>query len=162
MHDVRTLLAHIPALQRPCDLDLLVFFARHWRVLLSSEQLSRLLGYPLKEVARSRDVLVGAGLLRRLQDPTRAERMFVFDAEGMKGEALPAILTLASTPQGRLALRRALTSDAASDKNNLSEEAKNPATPRDAWTAPNSTSAKRTPPSERRAQEEPERTDGRS
>ena len=55
MDDARTLLNHIPAIQRPCDLDLLVFFARHWRALLSSEQLARLLGYPLKEIARSRD-----------------------------------------------------------------------------------------------------------
>ena len=30
----RTLLNDVRALERPCDLDLLVFLARHWRVLL--------------------------------------------------------------------------------------------------------------------------------
>jgi hypothetical protein len=30
---------------RPCDLDLLIFFARHPRILLASEQLAVLLGY---------------------------------------------------------------------------------------------------------------------
>jgi hypothetical protein len=106
----RTLLNDVQVLQRPCDLDLLLFFARHWRVLLPSEQLARLLGYPLKEIARSRDALVAAGVLTRAQDPTRAERLYVLDKERMNGGPLPAIVALASTPDGRLSLRRALTS----------------------------------------------------
>lgn len=111
--DARTLLNRIPTLQRPCDLDLLVFFAKHWRVLLSSEQLARLLGYPLNEIARSRDVLVAAGLLTRAQDPTRPERMYVLNPEFMNDGPLAALVTRASTPGGRLSLRRALTSVAA-------------------------------------------------
>jgi hypothetical protein len=104
----RSLLARIPALQRPCDLDLLVFFARHSRVLLSSEQLARLLGYPLKEIARSRDALVAAGLLTRVQDSGRAERMYIFEGRGMNGGPIPNVVKLASTPGGRVSLRRAL------------------------------------------------------
>ena len=162
MHDARMLLDHIPALQRPCDLDLLVFFARHWRAFLSSEQLARLLGYPLKDIARSRDVLVAAGLLTRVQDPTRAERMYFFEPEGMSGEALTAIVTLASTPRGRLTLRRALTSDPATGKNNLPAQAENRETPYDARPPRDGASAKPARPSERRSNEQPERTDGRS
>jgi len=109
MDDARALLNSIPALQRRCDLDLLVFFVRHWRTLLSSEQLAWLLGYPLQEIVRSRDVLVAAGLLTRAQHSTRPEWMYVLDPECMNGGPLPAIVTLASTPSGRLSLRRALT-----------------------------------------------------
>lgn len=108
MDSARTLLNRIPALQRPCDLDLLVFFAKHWRTLLSCEQLARLLGYPLKEIARSRDSLVAAGLLTRVQDSACAERMYVFEGEGMNGGPIPDIVELASTPVGRVSLRRAL------------------------------------------------------
>ena len=118
---VRTLLNRIPVLQRPCDLDLLIFFARHWRALLSSEELARLLGYPIKELARSRDALVAAGLLTRSHDRTRSERMYTFEPNRLDEGVLPAILTFASTPQGRSSLRRALASDrAARPGDNLS------------------------------------------
>src|SRR5688572_21139996 len=96
MHHARTLLDRIPALRRPCDLDLLMFFARHWRAILSSEQIASLLGYPLQEVARSRDALVAARVLTRVQDSTRAARMYVFDPDAIEGDALRNILTLAS------------------------------------------------------------------
>jgi hypothetical protein len=148
MHDARALLDHIPALQRPCDLDLLLFFARHWRALLSNEQLARLLGYPLKEIARSRDVLVAAGLLTPMQDPRRAERMYVFESDRIN-DVLPAILALASTPGGRLTLRRTLTSDYAGSKNNLSAQVGNPVTPQDEPPHRNSETAKPPRPSER-------------
>ena len=65
----RTLLERLPVLKRPCDLDLLLFFAQHRRTLMSSEQLARLLGYPIKEIARSRDALIAAGLLTETQNP---------------------------------------------------------------------------------------------
>ena len=55
MDDARTLLTRIPAIQGSCDLDLLVFFAKHQRTLLTSEHLARLLGYPLKGIAQSLD-----------------------------------------------------------------------------------------------------------
>jgi hypothetical protein len=37
-NDARRLLSQLEVLRRPSDLDLLVFFARHPRSLLSSEQ----------------------------------------------------------------------------------------------------------------------------
>ena len=162
MDDARTLLNHIPALQRPCDLDLLVFFARHWRALLSSEHLARLLGYPPQEIARSRDVLVAAGLLTREQDPTRAERMYVFEAAGINGEVLPAILTLASTPGGRLTLRRALTYDSIRGTSHVPGQDEVSATRYEPQPVRNGASANRIQPTERRSLEQPERTHGGS
>ena len=105
----RTLLERLPALQRPCDLDLLVFFAQHMRTLMSSEQLARLLGYPIKEIARSLDALIAAGLLTRTQNPVRPARMYVFATGGANGGSLSAVVAYASTREGRLALRGALT-----------------------------------------------------
>ena len=103
------LLERLPALQRPCDLDLLMFFAQHGRTLMSSEQLARLLGYPLNEIARSLDALIAAGLLTRTQNPVRPARMYVFTPGGANGGSLSAVVARASTREGRLALRRALT-----------------------------------------------------
>ena len=104
----RALLERLPALQRPCDLDLLVFFAQHMRTLMSSEQLARLLGYPIKEVARSLDALIAAGLLTRTQNPVRPARMYVFTTGGANGGSLSAVVEYAATRKGRLALRAAL------------------------------------------------------
>lgn len=108
-HDARRLLARIGALRRPCDLDLLVFFARHPRTLLTSEQIAKWLGYELKQIAEALDLLISAGLLTRVQNPTHAARMYVFAAEDTPGGWLPALLAMASTRQGRLKLLEALT-----------------------------------------------------
>lgn len=105
----RRLLDRIHILRRPCDLDLLIFFVRHSRTLMASEQLAAFLGYDLKQIADSLDVLLGAQLLTRTQNPTRAARMYVFAAGGSGSGWLPALLDLASTREGRLALRLALT-----------------------------------------------------
>lgn len=104
----RALLKCVPALQHPCDLDLLVFFAKHPRALMSSEQLAQLLGYPLSEIARSLDALLAAGLLTRTQHPARLARLYVFVTGGTNGGSLQAVVDCASTRKGRLALRRAL------------------------------------------------------
>ncbi len=105
----RALLERLPAIQRPCDLDLLVFFAQHPRTLMSSEQLARLLGYSLKEIARSLDALIAARVLTRTQNPKRPARMYVFTTGGANGGSLSTVVEVASTREGRLALRRALT-----------------------------------------------------
>ncbi len=110
--DVRRLLDRIRVLRHACDLDLLVFFARHPRSLLTSESLASFLGYDLKNIADSLDVLLGAGLLKRTQTPTHAARLYVFAPDGTPGGTnggwLPSLLELASTREGRLALRDAL------------------------------------------------------
>jgi hypothetical protein len=113
MDEAHILLNRIPALQRPSDLDLLVFFAKHPRTLMTSEQLARLLGYQLNEMARSLDVLLTAGLLTRTQKPPRAARMYVFAINGAN-EWPPELVQLASTRDGRLALRRVLMHSARS------------------------------------------------
>jgi hypothetical protein len=127
MDQTRTLLNGIPTLQRPCDLDLLVFFAKHSTALLSSEHLARLLGYELKDIARSLDVLVAAGYVTRSQKQNRAghARMYVFSTNGMDGGPLSAIVTLASSREGRIALRMALAPSRADRGDGLSIEAGN-------------------------------------
>ena len=119
----RTLLERLPALQRPCDLDLLVFFAQHQRTLMSSEQLARLLGYPITEIARSLDALIAAGLLTRTQNPVRLARMYVFTTDGANNGSLSAVVECASTRKGRLALRRALRPSPAGRMDGLASQA---------------------------------------
>ncbi len=104
----RTLLERLPVLKRPCDLDLLLFFAQHRRTLISSEQLARLLGYPIKEIARSRDALIAAGFLTETQNPVSPARMSVFTPGGANSGSLSAVVEWASTREGHLALRAAL------------------------------------------------------
>ena len=100
-----------------CDLDLLIFFARHPRALLTSESLASFLGYDLKTIANSLEVLMAAGLLKRAQTPAHAARLYVFAPDGANGDWLSALVALASTRQGRLVLREGLRAgrDAASE-----------------------------------------------
>jgi hypothetical protein len=124
----RTLLDSIPALQRPCDLDLLVFFARHPQTLIASEQLAQLLGYHLNEIDRSLDALHAAGSLTRTQNPARLARMYVFATGGTNGGLLQAVVEFASTRKGRLALRRALPNSQAGGMDGLATQAEDNAT----------------------------------
>jgi hypothetical protein len=111
----RRLLERIDVLRDPCDLDLLMFFVKHPRTLMASEQLATFLGYNLKRIAKSLDVLLSAGLLSRSQHPTHAARMYVFAIGGSGSGGLPALLEFAATRDGRLALRLALRSQSAED-----------------------------------------------
>lgn len=104
-HAARRLLDQVSVLTRPCDLDLVVFFARHPRSLLSSDSLSAFLGYNITDVAESLDVLIAAGLLRRRQTSAHAARLYELTTEHASGdEWLDRLLALASTRHGRLAL----------------------------------------------------------
>jgi hypothetical protein len=111
--EVRRLLDRVRILRHRCDLDLLLFFARHPRALITSEQLSAWLGYELKQIANSLDVLLDAGVLTRTQNPTHAARMYVFAIGGTSGGWLPSLLAIAATREGRLALIEALSRRAA-------------------------------------------------
>ena len=102
------LLDRIGVLRHPCDLDLLVFFARHPRSMLASEDLAAFLGYGIRQVAASLDLLLGAGLVTRGQNPTRAARLYVFVEGGPNGGWLPELSRLASSREGRLAMIWAL------------------------------------------------------
>jgi hypothetical protein len=105
----RGLLDRIEVLRHPADVDLLIFFARHPRALMASEQLATFLGYEIKQIAESLDVLLKAGFLRRIPNRAHAARLYVFAADGTKEALLPPFLALACTREGRVAIRRALT-----------------------------------------------------
>lgn len=109
IEEARTLLHRASVLREPADFDLLVFFARHPRTLLPSESLGSLLGYELKDIARSLEGLLECGLLKRTQTSAHAARLYVFAAEAPP-DWLPPLLKMAATRAGRLALRQLLAS----------------------------------------------------
>ncbi|MGH9330461.1 MAG: hypothetical protein ACRD09_08465 [Vicinamibacterales bacterium] len=77
----------------------MLFFARHPRTLLISEQLAVWLGYELKQIAGSLDVLMAAGLLTRTQNPTHAARLYVFAIKGPNWRRrIPARFPVSSRP----------------------------------------------------------------
>ena len=93
------LLDSIGVLRHPCDLDLLLFFHRHPRAILTSERLAAYVGYDLNQLARSLDLLTDAGLLIRSQNPTHAARLYVLQTP--EGGWLASVLAIASTRDGR-------------------------------------------------------------
>ncbi len=94
-------------LRDACDLDLLLFFTRHPSVVLSSEQLAAYVGYDLPQVARSLDLLVGAGLLRRSLNQGTSGRLYVLEIHGSE-EWLEPLRQACATADGRRALRASL------------------------------------------------------
>ena len=126
----RRLLERFDLLRSPCDLDLLVFFARHPLTLLAREQLVLLLGYEPTEITTSLGLLQRAGLLIASEDPTYVAQKYVFAAQN--AEWLPDLLQLASTRQGRLVLMRALRQRSAGETGGPATRAKGDAAPRPA------------------------------
>ena len=104
---VEKFLHRIGGLKHACDLDLLIFFARHPRALVTSEQLASWLGYELSQIADSLEVLLSTGLLTRMLNPAHAARLYILDVNA-GGDWFPEFLALASTRAGRLAMREAL------------------------------------------------------
>lgn len=74
------LLDLLDVLRHASDLDLLIFLARHPRSLLSSEQIAAFLGYSVKEVAASLELLLEAGFLTRRPNPRHVARMYLLTA----------------------------------------------------------------------------------
>jgi hypothetical protein len=97
----------VAGLQDPCDLDLLLFFSRHPRVVLSSEQLAAYVGYDLAEVARALDRLLAAGLLRRTLNHGAPGRMYILEVDRAE-EWLDPLRRRCATPEGRNALKLVL------------------------------------------------------
>lgn len=95
-------------MRHACDLDLLLFLHRHPRALLTSEQLAAFVGYDIKEVAKSLEAFIDAGLLERTQNPKHAARMYILVLDGPQGGGLDDLLKLASKRQGRHDILRAL------------------------------------------------------
>jgi len=113
----RRLLHSIGFLRHRCDLDLLLFFVRHPRSLLTSDQIAAYLGYDLKRIGDSLENLLSAKLLTRSQSAAHAARLYVFEVSGTPGGRLPPLVEAVSKREGRLALRQAMT-DIAKDRTN--------------------------------------------
>ena len=96
-------------LRRAADLDLLVFFGRHPRALLTSEQIAAFLGYEITQIAESLELLLEARILTRGQNPNHAARLYVLASDHDSGGWLPGLLQLAASRKGRLALLTALS-----------------------------------------------------
>ena len=91
-------------LQDACDLDLLLFFSRHPRVVLNSEHLATYVGYEVPRVARALDRLLGAGLLKRTLNQGAPGRMYVLEVDHAE-EWLEPLRRVCATPAGRNALK---------------------------------------------------------
>ena len=91
-----------------CDLDLLVFLHRHPRTLLTSEQLAAFVGYDIKEIAKSLETIIEAGLLERTQNPMHAARMYLLVLDGHGYDGIRDLLKLAATRNGRRGILQAL------------------------------------------------------
>lgn len=97
--NIQRLLAATPVIVGPCELDLLVFLYRHPRTLLTNEQLAAFVGYDMKQIAKSIDAFIEAGLLVRTQNSLHAARLLVLEDEESGG--LETLLRMASTREGR-------------------------------------------------------------
>jgi hypothetical protein len=105
---IRELLDRIDVLRHPCDLDLLLFFHRHPRAFLTSEQLAGYAGYSLAQIGDSMDVLIGAQLLRRSATQAQSARMYHLTTGGPHGGWLQSLQAIAANREGRRQLRQAL------------------------------------------------------
>lgn len=95
-------------MRNACDLDLLVFLHRHPRSLLTSEQLAAFVGYDIKEIAKSLEGFIEAGLLERTQNPMHAARMYLLVLDGPHNGGIRDLLKLGSTRSGRHSVLQAL------------------------------------------------------
>ena len=93
-------------IREACEFDLLLFFARHPRVVLRPEQIATLVGHEVEHVARALEQMLAASLLK--QGLSRGGgTMYVLAAEQLK-EWLEPVRRLCATPDGRHALRTLL------------------------------------------------------
>lgn len=106
--DLRTMLDRIRGIRHACDLDLLLFFYRHPRALLTGEQIVAYLGQDRERVAKSIEGLIDAGLVTRSQNPSRAARLYVLEMDAVPGGELAAFLEIAATRPGRMEIMRLL------------------------------------------------------
>jgi hypothetical protein len=107
--DLRSMLDRIRGIRLVCDLDLMLFFYRHPRALLTSEQIVAYLGYAAEQVAKSLEGLIEAGLLTRSQSPSHAAQLYTLELGGDLGP-LSSLLRIASTREGRLDVKQLLAS----------------------------------------------------
>jgi len=99
--ELGSLLDSMGTIRHACDLDLLLFFNRHPRALLTIEQLVVRLGYEHQRVARSIEALTAAGLLTQFTRPSRAARLYVLDPRGVHSGFLSSLGRIAASRAGR-------------------------------------------------------------
>ena len=102
--DAGRLLDHLDVLRNPTDLDLLVFFTRHPRTLLATDQIAAFLGYGAKEISSSLDCLLEAGFITRTPHSRQMARLYVLADTPSRRDWLSQITQLTTTRGGRLAL----------------------------------------------------------
>jgi len=95
------MLDRIRGIRHACELDLLLFFYRHPRALLTGEKLVAYLGYDRERVATSLEGLIEAGLLTRSQNRSRSARLYVLALESVPGGLLLSFLKIVATRPGR-------------------------------------------------------------
>lgn len=104
------MLDEVRCIRRACDLDLLLFFARHPCALLAAEQIFAHLGYDFQQAAVALEALVDAGIVKRSRGRTGAVCFYALEASGLEGAALRSLLRLSATPSGRRNIMRLLKS----------------------------------------------------
>lgn len=107
------LLERINSVQDQTDVDLLLFFFRHPNALLTVEFLAAAVGHHRAQVEESLEGLIDAGLIQRVKGRTVAAHSFLFRPAAQ--ESVVALLQIASSRPGRLALLEALQQRAAND-----------------------------------------------
>ena len=106
--DLRSLLERIPTVRSVCDVDLLLFFYRHPRALLTGERLVSYLGHDRDHVAKSLEGLIEAGLVTRSQNPSHTARLYILELDAIPGGALAKLLSIVATRAGRQEAMRLL------------------------------------------------------
>ena len=107
------LLDRVRGIGQACDLDLLLFFYRHPRALLTIERLSTCIGYDREHIAKALDGLIANGLLTQSQGRSQAAHLYVLAPGGLADGSLSSLLEFAATRAGRLSVMRLLASASA-------------------------------------------------
>ena len=95
------MLDRMRTIRHACDLDLLLFFYRHPRTLLTGERLVSYLGHDREQVAKSLDGLIEAGLVTRSQNPSHTARLYTLEPDAFPGGLLFSFLKIVATRPGR-------------------------------------------------------------
>jgi hypothetical protein len=109
-HDLGSLLERVRGIRHACDLDLLLFFYRHPRALLTIERLSTSIGYDREQIAKALDGLIANGLLTQSQSRLHAAYLYVLAPGGLADGSLSTLLEFAVTREGRQGVMRLLAS----------------------------------------------------
>ena len=107
------MLERVRGIRHACDLDLLLFFYRHPRALLTIERLSASIGYDREQIAKALDGLSVNGLLTQSQSRSRAAHLYALAPGGLADGSLSSLLEFAATRAGRLSVMRLLASASA-------------------------------------------------